>query len=29
MTAMVRPDADSFLPLTPAMFAVLVSLADG
>ncbi len=29
MTVMVRPDADSFLPLTPAMFAVLVSLADG
>ena len=27
--AMSRTDADSYLPLTPAMFQVLVALADG
>ena len=29
MTAMVRFDASAYLPLTPAMFQVLVALADG
>lgn len=29
MTAMARFDPDPYLPLTPAMFQVLVALADG